>query len=94
MWLYLFFGLLAYGQSDDSVTFEGADIQGELNQADLALLGQRAPWVIPVPLKPPLNMNHHLRLPPAWPVTTRQAEPVAPPTKRRKKKKRKRYGNR
>jgi hypothetical protein len=83
--LIVFVGL-AFGQQAP-VEFEGAEIEGELNQANLATLGQRNPWIIPVPLAPPLTMNHHLRLPPSWPVTTPEVDVSAPKTVRKKGKK-------
>ena len=90
MWVFLYVGLsVSFAQSQEPMDFEGAEIQGELNQADLSLLGQRTPWVIPVPLKPPTTMGHHLRLPVCWPVL--RAAPAlvvaveAPPAKKRKR---------
>jgi len=94
MWVFLYVGLsFSFAQSQEPMDFDGAEIQGELNQADLSLLGQRMPWVIPVPLKPPETMGHHLRLSPSWPVLLPAPEPVVV-TEKPRAKKRKRHGRR
>lgn len=89
MWVVFWTILLmstSIAQAQEPLDFEGADIQGELQQADLTTLGQRTPWVIPVPLKPPQTMRHHMCLAPVLPVLSPTPEPPPEPAPKRKKK--------
>ena len=75
---------VAFAQSE--MAFEGLDIQGEVQRADLAVLGNRAAWVMPIAFEVPTNFGYHCSLPTTMPSRKPIAEPVIEPVAKRSKR--------
>jgi len=48
--------------AQEQLDLEGIQIQGEVETADLAILGARTAWVIPIKIAPPTSFRDHFRL--------------------------------